>query len=234
MLEVQDIHTYYGDSYILQGASLKVENGSVAALLGRNGVGKTTLTRSIIGFTPPRRGKILFNGTDITDKPAYEIARMGIGLIPQGRRIFPSLSVKENLEIAGRLRDKGSAQAWTLEKLFTLFPPLKERIRHRGNKLSGGEQQMLASGRALMGNPECLLMDEPTEGLAPLIVREMGRLIEQIKELGLSILLIEQNLAFALKHADYIYIMSKGRIVYQSSPQELWENSEIKSRYLGV
>ena len=234
MLEVQDIHTYYGDSYILQGASLKVENGSVAALLGRNGVGKTTLTRSIIGFTPPRRGKILFNGTDITDKPAYEIARMGIGLIPQGRRIFPSLSVKENLEIAGRLRDKGSAQAWTLEKLFTLFPPLKERIRHRGNKLSGGEQQMLASGRALMGNPECLLMDEPTEGLAPLIVREMGRLIEQIKEIGLSILLIEQNLAFALKHADYIYIMSKGRIVYQSSPQELWENSEIKSRYLGV
>lgn len=234
MLEVQDIHTYYGDSYILQGASLKVENGSVAALLGRNGVGKTTLTRSIIGFTPPRRGKILFNGTDITDKPAYEIARMGIGLIPQGRRIFPSLSVKENLEIAGRLRDKGSAQAWTLEKLFTLFPPLKERIRHRGNKLSGGEQQMLASGRALMGNPECLLMDEPTEGLAPLIVREMGRLIEQIKELDLSILLIEQNLAFALKHADYIYIMSKGRIVYQSSPQELWENSEIKSRYLGV
>ena len=234
MLEVQDIHTYYGDSYILQGASLKVENGSVAALLGRNGVGKTTLTRSIIGFTPPRRGKILFNGTDITDKPAYEIARMGIGLIPQGRRIFPSLSVKENLEIAGRLRDKGSAQAWTLEKLFTLFPPLKERIQHRGNKLSGGEQQMLASGRALMGNPECLLMDEPTEGLAPLIVREMGRLIEQIKELGLSILLIEQNLAFALKHADYIYIMSKGRIVYQSSPQELWENSEIKSRYLGV
>ena len=234
MLEVQDIHTYYGDSYILQGASLKVDNGSVAALLGRNGVGKTTLTRSIIGFTPPRRGKILFNGTDITDKPAYEIARMGIGLIPQGRRIFPSLSVKENLEIAGRLRDKGSAQAWTLEKLFTLFPPLKERIRHRGNKLSGGEQQMLASGRALMGNPECLLMDEPTEGLAPLIVREMGRLIEQIKELGLSILLIEQNLAFALKHADYIYIMSKGRIVYQSSPQELWENSEIKSRYLGV
>lgn len=234
MLEVQDIHTYYGDSYILQGASLKVENGSVAALLGRNGVGKTTLTRSIIGFTPPRRGKILFNGTDITDKPAYEIARMGIGLIPQGRRIFPSLSVKENLEIAGRLRDKSSAQAWTPEKLFTLFPPLKERIRHRGNKLSGGEQQMLASGRALMGNPECLLMDEPTEGLAPLIVREMGRLIEQIKELGLSILLIEQNLAFALKHADYIYIMSKGRIVYQSSPQELWENSEIKSRYLGV
>ncbi|MBI3015228.1 MAG: ABC transporter ATP-binding protein [Candidatus Tectomicrobia bacterium] len=202
MLEVQDIHTYYGDSYVLQGTSLKVGVGSVAALLGRNGVGKTTLIRSIIGFTPPRR--------------------------------FPSLSVRENVQIATRPQAKDAAQSWTMEKLFTLFPVLKERIRHRGSKLSGGEQQMLASGRALMGNPQCLLMDEPTEGLAPLIVREMGRLIEQIKEHGLSILLIEQNLAFALKHADYVYIMSKGRIVYQSSPQELWKNAEVKSRYLGV
>lgn len=234
MLEVQDIHTYYGDSYVLQGTSLKVGVGSVAALLGRNGVGKTTLIRSIIGFTPPRQGRILFNDVDITHKPAYEIARMGIGLIPQGRRIFPSLSVRENVQIATRPQAKDAAQSWTMEKLFTLFPVLKERIRHRGSKLSGGEQQMLASGRALMGNPQCLLMDEPTEGLAPLIVREMGRLIEQIKEHGLSILLIEQNLAFALKHADYVYIMSKGRIVYQSSPQELWKNAEVKSRYLGV
>lgn len=234
MLEVRDIHTYYGDSYVLQGASLKVEKGSVAALLGRNGVGKTTLTRSIIGFTPPRRGEILFNGTDITRRPAYQIARMGIGLIPQGRRVFPSLNVKENLQIAARPRQKSSAHAWNLETMFAVFPRLEERSRHGANKLSGGEQQMLASGRALMGNPECLLMDEPTEGLAPVIVREMGRLIERIKGLGLSILLIEQNLAFALKHADYVYIMSKGRIVYHSSPQQLRENSEIKSRYLGV
>ncbi len=234
MLEVRDIHTYYGDSYVLQGASLKVGNGSVAALLGRNGVGKTTLTHSIIGFTPPRRGEILFNGTDITRKPAYQIARMGIGLVPQGRRVFASLSVRENLQIAARPREKIPAQAWNLETMFAVFPRLGERSRHGASKLSGGEQQMLASGRALMGNPECLLMDEPTEGLAPVVVQEMGRLIERIKGRGLSILLIEQNLAFALKHADYVYIMSKGRIVYHSSPQELRENSEIKSRYLGV
>lgn len=234
MLEIEEVHTYYGDSYVLQGVSLKVEDGSVAALLGRNGVGKSTLIRSIIGFTPPQRGRILFKGIDITHKPAHEIAQLGIGLIPQGRRIFPSLSVKENLQIARRLREKEATDSWTLERLFALFPQLKERLRHRGNKLSGGEQQMLSSGRALMGNPLCLLMDEPTEGLAPLVVRELGRLIDQIKEHGLSILLVEQNLAFALKHANYVYVMSKGRIVYQSSPQELWENAEVKSRYLGV
>lgn len=234
MLEVRDIHTYYGDSYVLQGASLKVDNGSVAALLGRNGVGKTTLTHSIIGFTPPRRGEILFNGTDITRKPAYQIARMGIGLVPQGRRVFPSLSVRENLQIAARRGQNNAARAWNMQAMFALFPRLEERSRHGASTMSGGEQQMLASGRALMGNPECLLMDEPTEGLAPIIVQELGRLIKRIKGLGLSILLVEQNLAFALKHADYVYIMSKGRIVYHSSPQELRENSEIKSRYLGV
>lgn len=234
MLEIEDIYTYYGDSNVLQGVSLKVEKGTVAALLGRNGVGKTTLIRSIIGFTPPRKGKILFNGVEITHKPSYEIMRMGIGLIPQGRRIFPSLSVRENLEIALRYRTKKTAESWTLEKVLGLFPSLRERLRHQGNELSGGEQQMLASGRALMGTPLCLLMDEPTEGLAPVIVRELGHLIEQIKQHGLPILLVEQSLAFALKHADHVYIMSKGRIVYQSSPQELRENQEIQSRYLGV
>lgn len=234
MLEIEDIYTYYGDSNVLQGVSLKVEKGTVAALLGRNGVGKTTLIRSIIGFTPPRKGKILFNGVEITHKPSYEIMRMGIGLIPQGRRIFPSLSVRENLEIALRYRTKKTAESWTLEKVLGLFPSLRERLRHQGNELSGGEQQMLASGRALMGTPLCLLMDEPTEGLAPVIVRELGHLIEQIKQHGLPILLVEQSLAFALKHADNVYIMSKGRIVYQSSPQELRENQEIQSRYLGV
>ena len=234
MLEIEDIYTYYGDSNVLQGVSLKVEKGTVAALLGRNGVGKTTLIRSIIGFTPPRKGKILFNGIEITHKPSYEIMRMGIGLIPQGRRIFPSLSVRENLEIALRYRTKKTAESWTLEKVLGLFPSLRERLRHQGNELSGGEQQMLASGRALMGTPLCLLMDEPTEGLAPVIVRELGHLIEQIKQHGLPILLVEQSLAFALKHADNVYIMSKGRIVYQSSPQELRENQEIQSRYLGV
>lgn len=234
MLEVRDIHTYYGDSYVLQGVSLRVEQGRVAALLGRNGVGKTTLIRSVIGFTPPRRGTVVFDGVDLTRKPAYEIARLGIGLIPQGRRIFPSLTVKENLQIAMRSRTGSDGHVWDWDSLFALFPRLQERIRHRANKLSGGEQQMLATGRALMGNPRCLLMDEPTEGLAPLIVRELGRLIEQIKGHGLSILLVEQNLAFALRHADYVYVMSKGKIVYESPPAELWENPEIKSRYLGV
>lgn len=234
MLEIEDIYTYYGDSNVLQGVSLKVEKGTVAALLGRNGVGKTTLIRSIIGFTPPRKGKILFNGVEITHKPSYEIMRMGIGLIPQGRRIFPSLSVRENLEITMRYRTKKTAESWTLEKVLGLFPSLRERLRHQGNQLSGGEQQMLASGRALMGTPLCLLMDEPTEGLAPVIVQELGHLIEQIKQRGLPILLVEQSLAFALKHADNVYIMSKGRIVYQSSPQALRENQEIQSRYLGV
>jgi branched-chain amino acid transport system ATP-binding protein len=234
MLEVEDIHTYYGDSYVLQGVSLKVPDGSVVAVLGRNGVGKTTLIRSIIGFSPPRKGKIHFNGTDITRTPAYKIARMGIGLLPQGRRIFPSLTVKENLELTYRLKEKNDVESWTLEKVFALFPRLKERVRHRGGKLSGGEQQMLASGRALMGNPCCLLMDEPTEGLAPLIVRELDHLIQQLREYSISILLVEQKFAFALRHANHAYIMSKGRIVYQSSPSELWENAEIKSRYLGV
>ncbi|MFQ5852506.1 MAG: ABC transporter ATP-binding protein [Candidatus Binatia bacterium] len=231
MLEVSDIHTYYGDSYVLQGMSLKVDKGTVVAVLGRNGVGKTTLIRSIIGFTPPRRGKILFKGEDVTRFPPYRIAKMGMGLVPQGRRIFGSLDVKENLEISAR--NQGNS-GWNMGRIFSLFPRLKERIRHKGNKLSGGEQQMLASARALMGNPEFLLMDEPSEGLAPLLLRELGRVVQQLKEEGLSILLVEQNLLFALRVADYVYVISKGRVVYESSPQELWQNDEIKHRYLGV
>ena len=234
MLDIEDIHTYYGESYVLQGVSLKVHEGSVTAVLGRNGMGKTTLIRSIIGFNPPRKGKIYFKGVDITTTPAYKIARMGVGLVPQGRRIFPSLSVRENLEIAMRMREKKDGDSGSLEKLFSLFPRLKERINHRASQLSGGEQQMLATGRALIGNPLCLLMDEPTEGLAPLIVRELGLLIEELKEQGLAILLIEQNFAFALRHADSVYIMSKGKMVYHSTPQELSKNAIIKSRYLGV
>lgn len=233
MLQVENIHTYYGESYVLQGVNLQVKEGSVAAVLGRNGMGKTTLIRSIVAFTPPREGKIVFRGLDITHKRAHEIARLGIGLVPQGRHIFPSLTVKENLEVAIRVEGKKTSP-WDLRKLFGLFPGLEERAHHRASQLSGGEQQMLACGRALMGNPLCLLMDEPTEGLAPLIVRQLGLLIEQLKRHGLPILLIEQNLAFALKHADHIYIMSKGRIVHHSSPQEISENKEIQTRYLGL
>jgi branched-chain amino acid transport system ATP-binding protein len=231
MLKIIDIHTYYGDSYILQGISLEVARGTVAALLGRNGVGKTTLVRSIVGFTPARRGKILFDDRDITHLVSYKINRLRIGLVPQGRRIFPTLTVKENLAIAERA---SGVQTWDLEKIFALFPRLKERDHHRGNELSGGEQQMLAIARALISNPIFLLMDEPTEGLAPVLVREVGDVILRLKKEGLSIFLVEQNLSFARKFADVAHVMSKGKIVYSSTPAELWENREIKERYLGV
>lgn len=231
MLKIVDIHTYYGDSYVLQGISLEVAKGTVVALLGRNGVGKTTLIRSIVGFTPARQGQILFNDRDITHMSAYKIVRMQIGLVPQGRRIFPSLTVKENLAIASR---GTGVRSWNLEKIFTLFPRLKERVNNRGNQLSGGEQQMLAIARALISNPVFLLMDEPTEGLAPVLVREVGDVILRLKKEGLSIFLVEQNLSFARKFADYTHVMSKGKIVYSSTPAELWENREIKERYLGV
>jgi len=231
MLKIIDIHTYYGDSYVLQGISLEVAKGTVVALLGRNGVGKTTLIRSIVGFTPARRGQILFNDKDITRVPSYKIVRLQMGLVPQGRRIFPTLTVKENLAIASR---SYSAQAWNFEKIFALFPRLKERAHHRGNELSGGEQQMLAIARALISNPIFLLMDEPTEGLAPVLVREVGDVILRLKEGGLSIFLVEQNLSFAKKFADYTHVMSKGKIVYSSTPAELWENQEVKEHYLGV
>jgi branched-chain amino acid transport system ATP-binding protein len=231
VLKVEDIHTYYGASHILQGLSLAIEPGEVVAVIGRNGVGKTTLVRSIMGLTPPRRGRIVFKDTDITRMPAHRIARLGVGLVPQGRRIFASLSVREHLQVTARRR--GLAQ-WTLERLIALFPNLRERLATTANKLSGGEQQMLAAGRALVGNPDLLLMDEPTEGLAPLMVRELGRLVSTLKERGASILLVEQQLAFVLRHADRIYILSKGQIVHHCRPAELAEDHEIKSRYLGV
>ncbi len=231
MLKILDIHTYYGDSYVLQGISLEVEEGSVVAILGRNGMGKTTLVRSIVGFTPPRQGQILFKDIDITHKPTYKIVQMSLGLVPQGRRIFASLSVLENLRVGARGQGAGT---WNEEKIFSLFPPLKERAHHKGNELSGGEQQMLAIARALMTNPELLLMDEPTEGLAPLLVRTIGDAILQLKEGGLSTLLVEQNLPFAIKVADYTHVLSKGTIVYSSTPGELWQNEEVKAQYLGI
>jgi branched-chain amino acid transport system ATP-binding protein len=231
MLEVQDIHTNYGESYILQGLSLRLGQGQVVAVLGRNGVGKTTLIRSIIGFTPPRRGRILLRGEDITHLAPHEIARRGVGLVPQGRRIFASLGVGEHLEIGQRT---GNGAGWSFDRVLELFPRLRERLRNRGNKLSGGEQQMLACGRALVGNPDILLMDEPSEGLAPLLVRELGRILGRLKAGGASILIVEQNLAFALRVADHVYLMSKGKIVHESGPDELLRNHEVKARYLGV
>jgi branched-chain amino acid transport system ATP-binding protein len=229
MLSVQDIHSYYGDSYILQGVTLELKPGEVVGLLGRNGVGKTTLARSILGLTPAKRGKILFKGTDITHMPAHRIARMGIGFVPQGRHVFRSLTVREHLQVTARGEGR-----WTFDRVVELFPNLGRRLRSLAGKLSGGEQQMLAAGRALVGNPALLVMDEPTEGLAPLMVRELGQAIESLKRAGTSILLIEQQLAFALRYADVVFIMSKGRIVHHCTPAELAADAETKARYLGV
>jgi branched-chain amino acid transport system ATP-binding protein len=232
MLKVNDIHTYYGDSYVIQGVSLEIGEGSVVALLGRNGMGKTTTIKSVMGFNPPRRGTIEFKGRNIGKLPSHEIARMGIGLVPQGRRIFPSLSVEENLTIARR--DNHKDAPWTIEDVYELFPKLKERSKNRGNLLSGGEQQMLAIGRALMTNPDLMLLDEPSEGLAPIIVQEVGRIIAKLKTVGISILLVEQNINMALRVADYVYIIDKGKIVYESSPDALRMDEEAKAKYLGI
>ena len=230
MLEVRDIHTYYGDSHVLQGISLRMERSQVVGILGRNGMGKTTLIRSIIGFTRPRQGQVLFKEQDITGWPSNRAVALGLGLVPQGRRVFPSLTVLENLAVA-RTGDGG---LWTVERVMDLFPRLRERASSRAGKLSGGEQQMLAIARALMTNPELLLMDEPTEGLAPLLVREVGRVIASLKSAGLSILLVEQNLPLALRVADQVHVLSRGRVVHSCAAQALWGNEEIKSRYLGL
>jgi branched-chain amino acid transport system ATP-binding protein len=235
VLEVRDVHTYYGDSYVLQGVSLRVEEGSVAVLLGRNGVGKTTLFRSIMGLTPPRRGQILFRGRDITGWAPYRVVRQGIGLVPQGRRIFGSLTVNENLDVAQRTAaGPPAATRWTPGRIMDWFPRLRERAGQGGTKLSGGEQQMLACGRGLVGNPALLVMDEPTEGLAPLIVSQVQELIQELKGQGMSILLAEQRFGFGLAVADQVYILAQGRIVYTSPPAELWHNEEVKRAYLGV
>jgi branched-chain amino acid transport system ATP-binding protein len=230
MLDVRDIHTYYGDSYVLQGISLGMERGRVVAILGRNGMGKTTLVRSIVGFTPPRRGQIVFKDRDITGWPSNRSVALGLGLVPQGRRVFASLTVLENLAVAAR----PEGREWTVDRVMELFPRLRERAHNRAGKLSGGEQQMLAIARALMTNPELLLMDEPTEGLAPLLVREVGRVIERLKTSGLSILLVEQNLPLALRVADDVHVLSRGRIVHSSTAAALADNHAVKSRYLGL
>jgi branched-chain amino acid transport system ATP-binding protein len=231
LLEVDDIHTYYEHSHILQGVSLQAESGRVTALLGRNGVGKTTLIRSVIGFTPPRTGGIRFSGESIERLPSHTIARRGVGLVPQGRRVFPSLTVEENLRLGGL---PGRAGRWTLETVYTMFPRLRDRVANYGGQLSGGEQQMVAIGRALMSNPVLLLMDEPSEGLAPLIVRELERTMCALKETGLAIVLVEQNLPLALAVADTAYIISKGRVVFHGDPQTIRTDDEVRTKYLGI
>ena len=232
LLSVQDIHTYYGDSYILQGLSLEVREGEALGVLGRNGMGKTTLINSIMGFVPPREGKIIFQGRDITHTPSFDTCNMGIGLCPQGRRVFPTLTVRENLLVAHQKRDGKSR--WDYDAVYGLFPRLGERHNQRAGSLSGGEQQMLAIARALMTNPTCLILDEPSEGLAPLIIQHMGEAIRKLRGEGLAILLVEQNTPFALKVVDRVNIVTKGKVVYDLLPQELWANEEIKHTHLGI
>ena len=228
ILRVEDIHTYYGDAYVLQGLSLELGEGQILGLLGRNGVGKTTLVNSIVGFNRPRRGRIFFKGDDITGISSFETVRRGMGLVPQGRRVFASLSVEENLNVAR------SKEGWTVQRVYELFPRLEERRGQRAKTLSGGEQQMLAIARGLMTNPDCLIMDEPSEGLAPIVIQAVWQAVAKLKAQGLSILLVEQNAALALQLVDYVHVVSKGRVVYCGTPKELWADDAVKSKYLGI
>ncbi len=228
MLELIEVHTYYGESHIIHGVSLEVKDATVVTLLGRNGMGKTTTVRSIIGFTPPRTGVVRFKGKEVQHWPAYRICQMGLALVPQGRRMFPSLTVEENLFIGAR------GEGWNFERIYALFPILKARAKHKGNLLSGGEQQMAAIARALLTNPDFLLMDEPSEGLAPLLVNEVGNVLTALKGKGLSICLVEQNVPLALRVADYAYIMSNGRIMHHCRSDDLARNEELQAEYIGV
>jgi branched-chain amino acid transport system ATP-binding protein len=238
MLEVHDIHSYYGLAHVLQGVSLAVPAKTVIALLGRNGMGKTTLIRSIMGLSPPmvRSGSVVFRGEELRGKAANEIARKGLGLVPQGRRLFPSLTVQEHLTMVRRppSGDGAGRVCWDLPRIYELFPRLAERKNHRGAQLSGGERQMLAIARALMTNPDLLLMDEPSEGLAPLLVQRLREELTELKTSGLSILLVEQNVRLALAMADHVHIIERGRIVYQGRPVELQDERAIMQKYLGV
>ena len=231
MLETRDLHSYYGEAHVLAGVSLDVPAGRIVALLGRNGMGKTTLIRSIMGLAPPeaRSGSIRYKGEELRGLPPHRIAQKRIGLVPQGRRLFPSLTVMEHLTA---MRRKGST--WTVARIFGLFPRLGERRQHRGSQLSGGERQMLAVARALMLDPELLLMDEPSEGLAPVMVQHLEGIIAQLKSAGLAILLVEQNLYSALAVADDVYILETGKIVYHGSPADLQTNRDTLYRFLGV
>jgi branched-chain amino acid transport system ATP-binding protein len=230
LLKLDEVHTCYGSTNVLCGVSLEVKPGTVVGILGRNGMGKTTTVHSIVGFVRPSRGHIFFKDREITQKPTYDICRSGIGLVPQGRLIFSSLTVYENLMINAQ-PEKGT---WNLDRIYGLFPRLKERYRHSGTALSGGEQQMLAIARTLLTNPEVVLMDEPSEGLAPMFVHQVCEIITEIKREGLSVLLVEQNMNMALKVSDYIYILDKGRVACECSPEQLANDKEMQSTYLGV
>jgi branched-chain amino acid transport system ATP-binding protein len=233
ILELQEIDTYYGQSHVLQGISLNIDEGEVVSLLGRNGVGKTTTLRSIMGLTPPRRGSIRFQGQEIAGKTPFEIARLGIGYVPDDRRIFPDLTTFENLEISRRMSRRKQGY-WTMDTVCDLFPVLRDLRSSKGTHLSGGEQKMLAIGRALMKNPGIILLDEPAEGLAPLVVRDLMDVIKRIRDEEVTILLADQNLKFCRAVADRGYILEKGVMQYEGTMKEIWENEEVVSKYLVV
>lgn len=234
ILEVEDVYTSYGLSQVLFGVSLHVNEGECVALLGRNGVGKTTTLRSIMGLTPPRQGKVRYKGEDITRRPAFRIAKMGVGFVPEERRIFPDLSVAENLNVARKPPASPHATEWTVERVHEIFPVLADLADRKGGYLSGGEQQMLTVGRTLMGNPDFLLLDEPSEGLAPLVVRDLGAQIQRLKDEGITILLCEQNAKFATALSDRAYILEKGHVRFGGTIDELRENDEVRQQYLGL
>jgi branched-chain amino acid transport system ATP-binding protein len=231
LLVTEDIHTYYGTSHILFGISLNVQEGEIVALLGRNGVGKTTTLRSIMGLTPSRSGSIRFLDTEITKKAPYKIARLGIGFVPDDRRVFADLTVRQNLEVVAR---GGNAEGWTLERVYTLFPVLERFENRKGGTLSGGEQQMLTVGRTLMGNPKLLLLDEPAEGLSPLIVNLLAEQTLKLKEEGITVLVCEQNVKFAIDVSERAYVLEKGKIRYEGSIDDLQENEEVRTKYLMI
>jgi branched-chain amino acid transport system ATP-binding protein len=231
MLTIEDLNAHYGPSHVLQGVDLDVPDGTIAAVLGRNGVGKTTTVRAVMGLVPPTSGRVLLDGEDIAGWPPHRVARTGVAYVPEGRLIFPDLTVVENIRVA----ERRPAKAWPMERLFELFPALRERAGNRGSHLSGGEQQMLAIARALVSDPKVLLLDEPSQGLAPFVVRELARVIRLLCQDGVTILLIEQNMKLAEEVADRLAIMVKGRIVYSATPGVFRaEEESIRTRYLTV
>jgi len=237
LLEVEDLNTYYGASHVLQGISLNVAEGGLVALLGRNGMGKSTTLKTIMGLVKPKSGSVVFEGRKITGYPPYKAAQAGLGYVPEDRRIFPELSVLDNLFLGikgGKMGDPSDPNLWTIDRIFSHFPMLKERTHQKGKFLSGGEQQMLAIGRSLMGNPQLLLVDEPTEGLAPLMVQEVRNVLEEINKAGVSILLVEHNLKVALSLANRVYLMGKAHIGFKGSVEELRDNRQVREKYLEV
>ena len=236
MLKANKIHSFYGKSHILQGVSINLEQGNLVCLLGRNGVGKTTTLKSIMGMVKPAEGSISFKGREIVGRQPYEIARLGIGIVPEDRRIFPSLTVHENLlmGIVRRPESLSVGERWSVEKVYDLFPLLRKRMKQKGGHLSGGEQQMLTMGRTLMGNPELILIDEPTEGLAPKIVVQVTGVLAAIHRSGTTLLLVEQNYKSAIKLAERFYIMSKGQVVFEGGGETLIQADEVRKRYLEV